>query len=60
MGSILKFLVSSSPCLALATGFLLILPELGGTTTALVQTGWGFVTVGIVLQLVLPLSRRYK
>lgn len=60
MASVLKFLVSASPCLALTMGFLLILPELLGTTTPLVQTGWGFVTVGILLQLVLPLSRRYK
>lgn len=41
-------------------GFLFILPEIAGKTTALVQTGWGFVTVGILLQIVLPLSRRYK
>lgn len=60
MTSTLKLLLSSSPCIALALGFLLILPELFGTTTARIQTGWGLVTVGILLQLVLPLSRRYN
>jgi hypothetical protein len=60
LGSTLAAFTSAFPAVALLFGFLLVL---FGTTDGyleLVQGGWGFITVAVIVEFVLPISRRLR
>jgi hypothetical protein len=41
-------------------GFLLVLLGTTDGTRELVQGGWGFITVAVIVEFVLPISRRLR
>ncbi len=60
MGSTIAALTSVFPALALLIGFVLILTGARDGVLEFVQGGWGFVTVGVIVEFVLPISRRLR
>ncbi|TMI57220.1 hypothetical protein E6H18_05390 [Candidatus Bathyarchaeota archaeon] len=60
MGSTLAAFTSAFPAVALLFGFLLVLVGTTDGTRELVQGGWGFITVGLMVEFVLPISRRLR
>jgi hypothetical protein len=60
LDSALKGLTSALPALALLAGFFLVMFGMNDGTSALVQGGWGLVTVGVIVEFVLPISRRLR
>ncbi len=60
LGSTLAALASAFPAVAIALGFAFILIGTTDTVTALVQGGWGFITIGVIVEFVLPISRRLR
>ena len=60
MGSTLAALTSVFPAIVLPLGLFAILTGSTDGLSQLVQTGWGLVTVGMVVEFVLPISRRLR
>jgi hypothetical protein len=58
--SILAGLASAFPAAAIMLGFAFILLGLSNGIAELVQGGWGFITVGVIVEFVLPISRRLR
>gem|GEM_PF-7069331 len=60
MGSTLAAFTSAFPAIALVFGFLLVFIGSTDGPRELVQGGWGFITVGVIVEFVLPVSRRLR
>ena len=60
MASTIAALTSVFPALALLIGFVLILTGARDGVLESVQAGWGLVTVGVIVEFVLPISRRLR
>jgi len=60
LDSTLKGLASALPALAVLAGFLLVMFGMNDGALALVQEGWGLVTVGVITEFILPISRRLR
>ena len=60
MGSTLAAFTSAFPALALMLGFMLVLIGTTEGLAELVQGGWGFITVAVIVEFVLPISRRLR
>ena len=60
MGSILAGLASAFPAVAMIAGVAFILWGTTNGIAAMVEGGWGFITVGIIVEFVLPISRRLR
>lgn len=60
LASIIASLASALPALAIAIGVAFILLGSADGAVDLVQSGWGFITVGVMVELVLPISRRLR
>lgn len=60
LGSTLAGLASAFPAVAILVGFVFILLGNSDGIMALIQGGWGFLTVGVIVELVLPISRRLR
>lgn len=60
MGSTLAGLASAFPAIAMLVGFISVL--LGSTDgiAGLGQGGWGLITVAVIVEFVLPISRRLR
>ena len=60
MASTIAALTSVFPAQALLIGFVLILTGARDGVLEFVQAGWGLVTVGVIVEFVLPISRRLR
>jgi hypothetical protein len=60
LASTLAALTSAFPAVALLFGFLLVVFGTADGIRELVQGGWGFITVGVIVEFVLPISRRLR
>src|SRR5438094_8477296 len=60
LGSALAAFTSAFPAVALLFGFILVRVGTTDGTRELIQGGWGFITVGIIVEFVLPISRRLR
>ena len=60
MGSLLAGLASAFPAAAMLIGFVFVLIGSTDGVVELVQGGWGFITVGVIVEFVLPISRRLR
>jgi hypothetical protein len=60
LGSRAKVFTSASPALALLLGFILVVLGSFGEGIDFTQTGWGFVTIGVLVQVALPIARRLR
>ncbi len=60
MGSTISAFTSVFPAVALLLGFALILTGTRDGVLEFVQGGWGLVTVGVIVEFVLPISRRLR
>jgi hypothetical protein len=58
--SLLTALTSAFPAVALLLGFSFVLLGTADGIQELVQGGWGFITVGVIVEFVLPISRRLR
>lgn len=52
--------MSAFPATSLVIGFLLVLFGSDSGVQQMIQGGWGFITVGVIVELVLPISRRLR
>jgi hypothetical protein len=55
-----RVLTSASPALALLLGFTLVILGSFGGGIDFTQTGWSFVTIGILVEFALPIARRLR
>lgn len=60
MGSQARVFTSASAALALLLGFILVILGSFGEGIDFTQTGWGFVTIGLLVQVALPIARRLR
>ncbi len=60
MDSALNGLTSALPALSVLVGFLLVIFGINDGTVTLVQSGWGLITVGVITEFILPVSRRLR
>jgi len=60
LGSRARVLTSASPTLALLLGFILVILGSFGEGIDFTQTGWSFVTIGLLVQVALPIARRLR
>jgi hypothetical protein len=60
LDNLLASLTSILPAVAILSGFVLIMFSFGGGTVPLSQSGWGLVTIGIVVEFALPIARRLR
>ena len=60
LGSTLAGLASAFPAVAMLVGFTFILLGSMGAIAGLIQGGWGLITVAVIVEFVLPISRRLR
>jgi hypothetical protein len=60
LGSTVSGLSSAFPAGAILLGFAFILIGISNGLAALIQGGWGFITIGVIVEFVLPISRRLR
>ncbi|HZY47746.1 MAG TPA: hypothetical protein VFE96_08130 [Candidatus Bathyarchaeia archaeon] len=60
MGLRIRIFTSASPAVALLIGFILVI--LGGIGEGIdfSQSGWSFVTIGLIVEVALPVARRLR
>ena len=51
---------SASPALALGLGFIFIILGVLFQNMDLYESGWGFVTIGMIVEVALPVARRLR
>lgn len=52
--------MSAFPAASLLLGFFLVLFGTTDGVQQMIQSGWGFITVGVIVEFVLPISRRLR
>lgn len=60
MGSRTRVFTSASPAIALLVGFILVILGSLGEGVDFSQTGWSFVTIGLIVEVALPVARRLR
>jgi hypothetical protein len=60
LGSGVRVLSSASPAVALLLGFILVILGSFGQGIDFTQTGWSFVTIGLLVEFALPIARRLR
>ena len=60
LGSTLAGLASAFPAVAMLVGFVFILLGSTDEIAGFVQGGWGLITVAVIIEFVLPISRRLR
>ncbi len=60
MDSALNGFTSALPALSVLVGFLVVIFGISDATATLVQSGWGLITVGVITEFIMPISRRLR
>jgi hypothetical protein len=60
LGSRTPILTSATPALALLLGFILVILGSFGEGIDFTQSGWSFVTIGLLVEVALPIARRLR